>query len=396
MLSACAVHRAELSVQELERRRTRYMTDVAAYLSEANEKALRRMKREYDEFAQGLVSERSPFEVLILSGGGDYGSFGAGFLEGWGEVREPQFARSQFDIITGVSTGALIAPFAFIGDGRSYEQVVRLYSDPGADWVRLRGLLFFLPGNSSLFDNSGLKRDICEQVGPDVIRAIAAESRKDRILAIGTTNLDLGIMQPWRLTYECEKAEVTGDFERVHQILLASSAIPAAFPPVEIDGTLYVDGGTTANILVNADMRSPSSVLSLWRTRYPELPLPSIRYWVIINNQLGAAPQIVQPTWLSITGASVSTAIRSSTLGSLRHLDSQVQLLKETEHVDAELRFVCIPDDWRPPKPGMFVKETMQSLVDLGRRMGRDPASWQSDLRTMPHLYDQHLAARWP
>ena len=79
-----------------------------------------------------------------------------------------------------------------------------------------------------------------------------------------------------------------------------------------LDDTLYVDGGTTANILVNADMRSPKSVMNTWRVSHPNVPLPKIRYWVVINNQLGAAPQVVQPTWVSITGASVSTAIRSS------------------------------------------------------------------------------------
>lgn len=393
-LGGCVVHRAELSSEELERRRERYFVDVNEYVASAQEKAMHRAEREYREFKEGRTNVRSSFDVLIISGGGDYGAFGAGFLAGWGDVVDPADVRPEFDVVTGVSTGALIAPFAFIGDDASYQQVTELYSEPPADWIRLRGLLFFLPGNASLMDNSGLKRDIQKNISKDVIERIAVGSREDRILGIGTTNLDLGIMRPWRLTLECERAAASGNYDRVHDILLASSAIPAAFPPVVIDDTLYVDGGTTSNILINADMRSPKSLVRLWRTAHADMPLPKVRYWVIINNQLGAAPQVVQPSWVSVTGASVSAAIRSSTIGSLRHLDAQVQLLREVDGVDVELRFVAIPEDWRAPKPGMFIKETMQSLVDLGRAMGRRPTSWHTQLRDTPGLRDQPFAQR--
>ena len=71
---------------------------------------------------------------------------------------------------------------------------------------------------------------------------------------------------------------------------------------------------------------------------------------------------------------------------------TQVQLLREVDKVDVEFRFVCIPDAWRAPKEGMFEKETMQSLADLGESLGRDPASWMSDLRNTPGLHDQHIA----
>ncbi len=390
--SGCAVRRAELSSEELERRRTNYFAETNAYLGSANQKAMERIALEYQEFAEGKADARPCFDVLVLSGGGDYGAFGAGFLDGWGDVTDPGCTRPEFDVVTGVSTGALIAPFAFVGDDASYQQVSELYSEPPQDWVKLRGLLFFLPGNSSFMDNSGLRRDVERNISPELVGRIADGSRKHRVLAIGTTNLDLGIMRPWRLSLECEAAQANGDFRRVHDILMASSAIPAVFPPIVIEDTLYVDGGTTSNILVNADMRSPKSLINMWRSTNPDVPLPRIRYWVIINNQLGATPHVVQPTWVSITGASVSAAIRSSTIGSLRHLDAQVQLLRDAEGLDVEFRFVAIPEAWRSPKPGMFVKETMQSLIALGKEMGRDPSSWRTELRDAPGLEDCHLA----
>jgi hypothetical protein len=131
-------------------------------------------------------------------------------------------------------------------------------------------------------------------------------------------------------------------------------------------------------------MRSPNSAIYRWRETMAEVRPPKIRYLVIINNQLGIQPQVVQPKWPSITTASVSTAIRSSTIGSLRQVDLLMELLRKVDGLDAELRYVAIPDDWQPTKPGTFVKETMVSLVELGIKMGRDPGSWQSGLGHRP------------
>ncbi len=100
--------------------------------------------------------------------------------------------------------------------------------------------------------------------------------------------------------------------------LLASSAIPAAFPPVELDGHLYCDGAVTSNILYNANMRSTSSVLYRWQVRYPELRLPRIRFWVIINAQLEQVPRIVQPNWLDVTASATETIVRAATAQSIR------------------------------------------------------------------------------
>lgn len=382
-LGACAVDRPALQTDELELRKRAYLRDTHEYLVRASRKLAARCKMEWDDYQAGKTAEKPTIDVLILSGGGDYGAFGAGILQGWGTI-EGDMARPEFDVVTGVSTGALIAPFAFVGDDNSYTQVDNLYRSPKKDWVSLRDIFFFLPGRESFMSIDGLKRDIAREVSPEVIQRIAEGSRQNRVLAIGTTNLDLGINKPWLLDIACERACETGNYDRIHQILCASSAIPAAFPPVVIDDTLYVDGGTTANILFSANMRTPNSMLSVLHRVFPEVPPPRIRYWVIINNQLGAIPQVVQPTWLSITGASVSTAIRSSTLGSLRHLDAEIQYSASVDKVDAELYFVSIPDDWRAPKPGIFEQETMAALADLGRKMGSDTSNWRTSLATTP------------
>src|SRR5687768_17108626 len=97
---------------------------------------LARTKSQYDDYNAGRAKATPVIDVLVISGGGDWGAFGAGFLKGWGEVpADHPLARPEFDVVTGVSTGSLIAPFAFLGDDASIEQVVHLYRNPQKDWV---------------------------------------------------------------------------------------------------------------------------------------------------------------------------------------------------------------------------------------------------------------------
>lgn len=379
--AGCVQSRGKLSRLELETRRREFVTEQTVDWAWATRKIVQRMVAEHSAHQESPGSPEPTLDVLMLSGGGDYGAFGAGFLEGWSSLTGPM-AKPDFDVVTGVSTGALIAPFAFIGDTDSIRQVEKLYREPKRDWIQFRGPLFFLPGQASFMSIRGLERDIRTQINMDVIRKIAERSREGRVLAIGTTNLDLGILKAWRLSAESERAVETGDPSRVHKVLLASSAIPAAFPPVLIDDTLYVDGGTTSNVLIPSDARSPRAAMRLLRKRFPNAKPPKVRYWVIVNNQLGGQPQIVEPSWFSITAASVGTAIRSSTIGSMRNLELQVRYMREVDGIEAEFRFVSIPEFWRAPVEGLFERETMRSLADLGRTMGKDPESWQSVMTT--------------
>src|SRR6185436_5577175 len=102
---------------------------------------------------------RATIDFLIISGGGDWGAFGAGVLKGWGRVKG-DMTRPEFDAVTGVSTGALIAPFAFLGDDASIERIVQLYRNPASDIATSRGLLFFLPNNPSFYLLPGLEREL--------------------------------------------------------------------------------------------------------------------------------------------------------------------------------------------------------------------------------------------
>ena len=62
------------------------------------------------------------------------------------------------------------------------------------------------------------------------------------------------------------------------------------------------------------------------------------------------------------------------------HLFALATISRLQSGADSQVRYIAVPDDWVPPKPGVFEKETMNALADMGERMGADPSSWQSDL----------------
>src|SRR5262249_32486678 len=189
-------------------------------------------------------------DILIISGGGDWGAFGAGFLQGWQQVpAQHPLAKPEFDAVTGVSTGTLIAPFAFLGDAQAIDEIVTLYRNPQPDWVKQRGMLYFLPNNLSFAEVPGLEREMRKHVTLQMLGAVAQAGADGRLRAVNTTDLDTGTSRVFDVVAEAQRAVASGQMDRVHNIMLASAGIPGAFPFRMIDNQLYVDGGVTGNII---------------------------------------------------------------------------------------------------------------------------------------------------
>jgi hypothetical protein len=335
---------------------------------------MERLKARYD--AQPGVAVI--YDLLVLSGGGDWGAFGAGVLKGWLRVHGP-LAMPEFDVVTGVSTGALIAPFAFLGDAPSLDTIVDLYRNPRPDLVKQRWPLYFLPANESFATVPGLERELRARVDMAMLRRIADASRQGRFLLVNTTDVDDGGSRVWDVGSEAQRAVESGNVERVHRILLASSGIPGAFPFREIDGALYVDGGVTGNILYGGATREEQSLPAMWAETYPDLPVPTLHFWVIFNNQLRPLPQATAPTWTAIVARSLEMGTRAATVTAIRHLFTQADIAQLKRGGEVEVRVVAVPNDFVPPKAGVFIKETMNALADLGERLGADPASWRTE-----------------
>jgi predicted acylesterase/phospholipase RssA len=276
---------------------------------------MKRVKSEQDEHAAGRRPDPPVVDVLIISGGGDWGAFGAGFLKGWKRIpkNDPLAMPAEFDVVTGVSTGALIAPFAFVGTDEALERIDRLYRNPKKDWVKQRWPLYFLPNNLSFAEVPGLERELREQVSPEMVRQIA-ERGHGRLLAVNTTNLDDATPHAFNLITEARRATESGDMTRLHNIMLASAGIPGAFPYREIDGEMYVDGGVTSNIMYGGRITEEETFAAVWARQFPDVPVPKTRTWVIFNNQLRTTPTTVNARWMDIITRSLELATRSATL----------------------------------------------------------------------------------
>lgn len=245
-----------------------------------------------EAFANREAQRGARVDVLLLSSGGQWGAFSAGFLNGWSEnIAEPR--PNRFEAVTGVSTGALQAPFAFAG--KAYDdRLTRLYRGVSERQVlRRRGGIELIRA-PSIWDPSPLEASVRRELTPELIDLIAREAEA-RSLLVGAVNLQSGFFQAFDLTAMAQsRAPQTADCLR--EGLMASAAIPIAFPPRQIDGALHVDGAArqglflqslaktdlepTVYILVNNAVSFPSET--------PEATIPGLvgRTQSIVSDEL--------------------------------------------------------------------------------------------------------------
>jgi predicted acylesterase/phospholipase RssA len=363
----------EISDEQFEQMIEDYKLALSAETERTRQTVLKRIEREYE--AHTSTGVPFVYDILAISGGGAKGAFGAGFLEGWGTIESGPFARPQFDAVTGVSTGALISPFAYLGNDESYASAADFYANPQPNWVDKRGAIDFLPSHISMFNNCHLQDTIREEMDRSMIEALAEAEAEHRLLLIGATNLDVGVGRAFNLGHEAHRALEDGAYDRIASILIASASIPGVFPPIEIDGMLYADGGATSNLFITS-FPGPDGPLRRFSTKHPDAPL-KVRVWAIINQQLKPQHEITQPKWIQISGRALDTLTSTSQLFALAIIRDLVHDAREEQGIDAELHIVSIPND-APKKTSkvMFDQDYMRALEDLGRKMGADPSSW--------------------
>jgi hypothetical protein len=378
--AGCQTPQRSISLEELIARKPDLLRAVQAEIERVDTTSERRIDAEYHADRSVPGAPRQSYDVLVLSGGGAFGSFGAGFLDGWGSVTDSEFARPHFDQVTGISTGALIAPYAFIGSPAAYRSLVTSYQNPGSNWVRQRGLIPLLPGNVSLYDVSELRRHIRSSVTPELVAGLSKGSGEDRVLMVGATSLDYALLRVWDVARIARTSPIEQAIEEIAAILSASSAIPGVFPPVEIDDLLYVDGGATMQVVGGLDDRSWLYVPDDQSLEVEfEGPPVRVRVWMIVNQKLRPQPEVVRSRWTSISARSLAVLVRTSMLQSIRDGEAYAALLDARPELDVVLRYVAIPQDFEiPDTDRMFDSRSMRALVELGRRMGADPGSWRT------------------
>jgi len=342
------------------------------------EAAIRRQYRQVRQAALGGEPEISTrkADFLAISGGGGDGAYAAGFLSGW--TRSGQ--RPRFEVVTGVSTGALAAPFAFLGP--HYDGVLRdIYTRYGDnDLVVDRGILGFL--GSSRYDTAPLKRIIEQYMTDEVLEAIAREYAKGRRLLVQTTNIDAQRPVIWDLS-AIAASHQPDRRDLIVRVLLASSAIPGAFPPVRIqvnaDGRsydeLHVDGGVTAQIF----FAPPRTRLA----GFEQTAFGGTRertLYVIRNGKLAPDYKPTEEGVLPLAIRSITTLTKYQGLSDLRRLD---RLARED---NARLLFTSIPPAFTKAARSDFDREYMGELFLVGEQMGLLGRAWRSGPPPAPAL----------
>jgi predicted acylesterase/phospholipase RssA len=304
----------------------------------------------------GQTGPLPPAYYLALSGGGDDGAFGSGLLCGWTAAG----TRPEFKLVTGISTGALMAPFAFLGP-KYDEQLKAIYTNTAPKDIltpRNRLAVIF---NDAMADNAPLWRLARKYVTEEMLREIAQEHAKGRILLVATTNLDARIPIIWNMG----KIAASGHpkaLELFHSIMIASAAIPGAFPPVmievEADGKrfheMHVDGGAVAQVFVypaRFQLKERAAEMGIQRER---------RLYLVRNSRLDPKWAEVERRTLTIAERAINSLILTQGIGDLYRIYS----ISQRDGVDYNLAF--IPETFNAPHKENFDTEYMRQLFSVG------------------------------
>jgi hypothetical protein len=293
--------------------------------------------------------------VLSLSGGGQNGAFGAGFLVGWRESGR----RPQFDVVGGVSTGALLATHAFLGtpadDATLEEMYTRITKD---DIYNDRGLISLLSGADSLKDTAPLRAMLVKYVTADTLKRVAAAYDENRMLFVGTTNIDYGQTWVWNMTAIAK----AGDVELYRKVLLASASFPIVFPPVEIGGHLFVDGAARSNLVVPG----------MFGSQRPNPPLHGPgNLFLIDNGKVTEPPAALVRSLGPIAATTISVMMEQSMQTALTRSYFGTKLLGYT------FKMVGIPDGVDIGNDVLaFDPAQMRAAFDAGRALAMRPDPW--------------------
>jgi hypothetical protein len=308
-----------------------------------------------------------PHNYLAISGGGANGAFGAGLLIGWTATGE----RPEFTMVTGVSTGALTAPFAFLGPDYD-DELQEVYTNTTTKDIASKRNPIAAAFSDSVTDTAPLRALIAKYIDAEAIGAIAREHKRGRRLFIGTVNLDAGRSVIWNIG-----AIAASDYPQkmtlIHELLRASAAIPVAFPPViipvEAEGKqydeLHVDGGTGSQVFVY-----PAAID--WRAVAEKLKVQDKpQVYVIRNSFLEPDYQGIKRNVVPIASRTIDSLIRTQGIGDLY----QIYALCRRDGNDFNLAY--IPSDFTDEPTEAFDPVYMKKLLDRGYRMALEGYPWE-------------------
>ncbi|GMQ89689.1 MAG: patatin-like phospholipase family protein [Gammaproteobacteria bacterium] len=313
-----------------------------------------------------------PYSVLILSGGGEKGAFGAGFLNGWTQAG----TRPMFKGVTGISTGALIAPFAFLGP--DYDETLRaLFTSSSRKDIIKRRL-----SADSLSNSRPLERLIAQYVTEDVIQKVAAEHSRGRRLYIGTTNMDAQRLVVWNMG-AIAHSDHPDSLALFRKIMLASASIPVFMPPVmfevEVGGKrydeLHADGGTVSQMFFIGTTMDLASARKEFGFK-----AGGTKLYIIRNDQSEPVADQVERRLADILPRTIQTVMKAQSHGDIM----RIYILANANGID--FNYVEVPKSYVKKEKGMFNTNEMRRLFALGLEAGAAKNPW----RKQPYLWKRY------
>jgi len=304
-----------------------------------------------------------PLNILALSGGGAYGAFGAGAVAGLTRTG----SRPDFAVVTGVSVGALVAPYAFLGPDWDADLLDIFSGGVGEDLLQSRGLGAIF--GSSLYRGKPLQQLVDAHLSDTMIEGIAREAKKGRLLLVATTDVVTGMPVVWDLGAIAKNG---GPNARtlLRDVLVASASVPGMFPPVMIhvnnDGLArdeaHVDGSATMPFFVPpAFVQKPAEARD--GTHHTAV-------YVIIDGPLGDAPKTTRLTTRAILSRSIHAGLNYMVLTTLELSAATAQLQGAT------LQYAAIPIAHQRGGPYEFRADMMSPLSRYACECARAGRLW--------------------
>lgn len=358
LVAACspANVRAPFTAATLEHAEVAGYSNIRVFLDAPVEDILSRQ----DMFVPNTGAHRTTY--LALSSGGEGGAYGAGYLNGWTARGD----RPNFDVVTGVSAGALIAPFAFVGSSAD-ARLAAFFQDGLATQLDRRNSLLQGALGQSLYPASPLVTLIKNQIDDALIDQVAARHREGARLLVLTTNLDAGRGVIWNLGTIAASGQ-PDRYDLFRNVVRASASIPVFFPPTEITSQsggvalseLHVDGAVTRQILFLPDVAYDDVIAR------DLLPSPASQLYIIANQQLSPDFQMVTDRTLALGRRAYSMVIRAATIEALI---ADGELARSS---NAEFRMTSIPDITGARSNEPFDSAFMESAFSAGMANGRN------------------------
>jgi predicted acylesterase/phospholipase RssA len=334
------------------------------------------LEREFDQAFMRLAASKGvksvldlpTLQLLAISGGGENGAFGAGLLNGWTQ----NGTRPEFELVTGISTGALTAPFAFLGP--AYDAKLKgVYTELEPRQVLIPRFITAALWDDAMADNLPLYQTISRYLDERMLSDIAAAYNAGRLLLVASTNLDAQQPVIWNIGAIARSGHPKAP-ETIRKILLASAAIPGAFPPsmfdVTLDGRAYqemhVDGGAFAQTFLY-----PTSVTIGRRKRIAaHQPTVELDAYIIRNGRLDAEWAHVERRTLGIASRAISTMITSAGYNDV----VKIYYASQSDQVGYNLAFMGSDFNMALPQP--FDPAYMKALYDYGYQRALRGYAW--------------------